>query len=167
MLMVYAPGANTKCRTHPDSSTLQEASLSNITHINSSSGISFSPSLNTRAPCNYVLHSSSISWKGRFLSHTHHVSQLVASKKWLVSRLASFLVKVLIFTEFKFCVTALSLLNFWILQCQLHDSIPSDDEYRSSRNIAISLFRRYRNAVDRGGGDNLKVYPLVCLTFAV
>ncbi|TYK13034.1 uncharacterized protein E5676_scaffold255G006360 [Cucumis melo var. makuwa] len=33
---------------------------------------------------------------------------------------------------------------------------PSDDEYRSSRNIAISLFRRYRNFVDRGGGDNLK-----------
>lgn len=44
------------------------------------------------------------------------------------------------------------------LQCRMQDSIPSDDEYRSSRNIAISLFRRYRNVVDRGGGANLKVY---------
>ncbi|KAF3453200.1 hypothetical protein FNV43_RR03639 [Rhamnella rubrinervis] len=42
--------------------------------------------------------------------------------------------------------------------CRLHDSISSDDEYRSSRNIAISLFRRYRNVVDRGGGDNLKEF---------
>ncbi|XP_057960912.1 uncharacterized protein LOC131152960 [Malania oleifera] len=42
--------------------------------------------------------------------------------------------------------------------CQLHDSITSDDEYRSSRNIAISLFRRYKNFVDRGGGDNLKEF---------
>ncbi|KAG9439219.1 hypothetical protein H6P81_019384 [Aristolochia fimbriata] len=33
-----------------------------------------------------------------------------------------------------------------------------DNEYRSSRNIAISLFRRYRNVVDRGGGDNLKEF---------
>ncbi|XP_062088323.1 uncharacterized protein LOC133794897 isoform X2 [Humulus lupulus] len=42
--------------------------------------------------------------------------------------------------------------------CRLDDSIPSDEEYRSSRNIAISLFRRYRNVVDRGGGDNLKEF---------
>ncbi|KAK9267114.1 hypothetical protein L1049_009533 [Liquidambar formosana] len=42
--------------------------------------------------------------------------------------------------------------------CRSRDSISPDDEYRSSRNIAISLFRRYRNAVDRGGGDNLKEF---------
>ncbi|PON82605.1 hypothetical protein TorRG33x02_216140 [Trema orientale] len=42
--------------------------------------------------------------------------------------------------------------------CRLDDSIPSDEEYRSSRNIAITLFRRYRNVVDRGGGDNLKEF---------
>lgn len=42
--------------------------------------------------------------------------------------------------------------------CQSHDSISPDDEYRSSRNIAISLFRRYRNAIERGGGDNLKEF---------
>ncbi|KAK8496673.1 hypothetical protein V6N12_063933 [Hibiscus sabdariffa] len=42
--------------------------------------------------------------------------------------------------------------------CQSHGSASSDDEYRSSRNIAISLFRRYRNAIDRGGGDNLKEF---------
>ncbi|XVF27897.1 hypothetical protein REPUB_Repub14bG0148900 [Reevesia pubescens] len=42
--------------------------------------------------------------------------------------------------------------------CQSHGSVSSDDEYRSSRNIAISLFRRYRNVIDRGGGDNLKEF---------
>ncbi|NP_001242207.1 uncharacterized protein LOC100813904 [Glycine max] len=42
--------------------------------------------------------------------------------------------------------------------CGLQDSISSDDEYRSSRNITISLFRRYRNFIDRGGGDNLKEF---------
>ncbi|VVA33227.1 PREDICTED: LOC110103253 isoform [Prunus dulcis] len=43
--------------------------------------------------------------------------------------------------------------------CRMHDSSSSDDdEYRSSRNIAISLFRRYRNVVDRGGGANLKEF---------
>uniref|UniRef100_A0A7N0UHH6 DUF7876 domain-containing protein n=2 Tax=Kalanchoe fedtschenkoi TaxID=63787 RepID=A0A7N0UHH6_KALFE len=42
--------------------------------------------------------------------------------------------------------------------CQAYDSSLSDDEYRSSRNIAISVFRRYRNFIDRGGGDNLKEF---------
>lgn len=50
-------------------------------------------------------------------------------------------------------------------QCGLHNSISSnDDEYRSSRNIAITLFKRYRNFADRGGGDNLKVFPLPLLS---
>ncbi|XP_076943493.1 uncharacterized protein LOC143613755 [Bidens hawaiensis] len=45
------------------------------------------------------------------------------------------------------------------LLCQQQDSVSSDDdEYRSSRNIAISLFKRYRNFIDRGGGDNLKEF---------
>lgn len=45
------------------------------------------------------------------------------------------------------------------LLCQQKDSVSSDDEeYRSSRNIAISLFKRYRNFIDRGGGDNLKEF---------
>lgn len=42
--------------------------------------------------------------------------------------------------------------------CGLKENISADDEYRSSRNIAISLFRRYRNCVERGGGDNLKEF---------
>ncbi|KAK7292425.1 hypothetical protein RIF29_08204 [Crotalaria pallida] len=42
--------------------------------------------------------------------------------------------------------------------CGLHDSVSLDDEFRSSRNIAVSLFRRYRNFVDRGGGDHLKEF---------
>ncbi|XP_010278631.1 PREDICTED: uncharacterized protein LOC104612759 [Nelumbo nucifera] len=40
----------------------------------------------------------------------------------------------------------------------MHVSASSDDEYRSSRNIAVSLFRRYRNVIERGGGDNLKEF---------
>ncbi|XP_047330450.1 uncharacterized protein LOC124934034 [Impatiens glandulifera] len=43
-------------------------------------------------------------------------------------------------------------------QCGLKEYISADDEYRSSRNIAISLFRRYRYCVERGGGDNLKEF---------
>ncbi|OIW00071.1 hypothetical protein TanjilG_26408 [Lupinus angustifolius] len=42
--------------------------------------------------------------------------------------------------------------------CGLHDSISLDDEFRSSRNIAITLFRRYRNFIDRGGADHLKEF---------
>ncbi|KAH6823503.1 orotidine 5'-phosphate decarboxylase [Perilla frutescens var. hirtella] len=42
--------------------------------------------------------------------------------------------------------------------CRSQDSISPENEYRSSRNIAISLFRRYRNYVERGGGDNLKEF---------
>lgn len=44
----------------------------------------------------------------------------------------------------------------WVRHLQI--SASSDEDYRSSRNIAISLFRRYRNVIDRGGGDNLKEF---------
>lgn len=43
------------------------------------------------------------------------------------------------------------------LHC-LHTNASSDEDYRSSRNIAISLYKRYRNVIDRGGGDNLKEF---------
>ncbi|CAK9176056.1 unnamed protein product [Ilex paraguariensis] len=46
--------------------------------------------------------------------------------------------------------------KIWL--CRSQDSISPENEYRSSRNIAISLFRRYRNFIDRGGGDNLKEF---------
>ncbi|XAR65663.1 hypothetical protein NMG60_11009842 [Bertholletia excelsa] len=42
--------------------------------------------------------------------------------------------------------------------CRSHESMSPDDEYRSSRNIAISLFRRYRKFIERGGGDNLEEF---------
>ncbi|KAL5683786.1 hypothetical protein ACJX0J_010171, partial [Zea mays] len=35
---------------------------------------------------------------------------------------------------------------------------PDDDDFRSSRNIAISLFKRYKNVIDRGGGENLNEF---------
>lgn len=76
------------------------------------------------------------------------------------------------------------LLNFWFssifceylcLKVILHDTFSLkfvqilpicaslDEDYRSSRNIAISLFRRYRNVVDRGGAENLKVSVMLPL----
>ncbi|KAL1213263.1 hypothetical protein V5N11_022679 [Cardamine amara subsp. amara] len=39
-----------------------------------------------------------------------------------------------------------------------NDSISTDDEYRSSRNIAISLLRRYRTVIERGEGETLKEF---------
>lgn len=42
--------------------------------------------------------------------------------------------------------------------CHLRIRASSNEDYRSSRNIAISLFKRYRNVIDRGGGDNLKEF---------
>ncbi|KAF5198989.1 orotidine 5'-phosphate decarboxylase [Thalictrum thalictroides] len=47
-------------------------------------------------------------------------------------------------------------LKRWLCRSRTRDS--SDDEFRSYRNIAISIFRRYRNVIDRGGGDNLKEF---------
>lgn len=54
------------------------------------------------------------------------------------------------------CIANKSSLKRWMCQSRISDS--SDDEFRSSRNIAISLFRRYRNVIERGGGDNLKEF---------
>lgn len=53
------------------------------------------------------------------------------------------------------------------MQRCLHINASSDEDYRSSRNIAISLFKRYRNVIDRGGADNLKVYHLPHILYAV
>ncbi|KAG2545946.1 hypothetical protein PVAP13_9KG471116 [Panicum virgatum] len=41
---------------------------------------------------------------------------------------------------------------------QFHVNASSDDDFRSTRNIAISLFKRYKNVIDRGSGDNLKEF---------
>uniref|UniRef100_A0A0E0KIX3 DUF7876 domain-containing protein n=1 Tax=Oryza punctata TaxID=4537 RepID=A0A0E0KIX3_ORYPU len=41
---------------------------------------------------------------------------------------------------------------------RFHVNASSDEDFRSSRNIAISLFKRYKNVIDRGGGDNLKEF---------
>ncbi|MCL7040082.1 hypothetical protein MKW94_015674 [Papaver nudicaule] len=46
----------------------------------------------------------------------------------------------------------------WMCKSRRLSSSNDDDEYRSSRNIAISLFKRYRNVINRGGGDNLKEF---------
>lgn len=146
MLMVYAPRAI----TYPDSYILNEALPCKTTHANSLNNISICLGP-IRAPCSSLLSASSFYWKSR--------NQLSGPKKWLVSVHTCSLVfhfkeKIFFFIYIRVC----DIFCCYLLQCQMHDSIPSDDEYRSSRNIAISLFRRYRNVLDRGGGDNLKVY---------
>lgn len=51
---------------------------------------------------------------------------------------------------------------FCCMQHRFHvNASPDDDDFRSSRNIAISLFKRYKNVIDRGGGENLNVLLLV------
>nr|GLL45640.1 uncharacterized protein LOC109169681 [Ipomoea trifida] len=49
-----------------------------------------------------------------------------------------------------------STLRTWL--CHSQDAISPENEYRSSRNIAISLFKRYKYFAERGGGDNLKEF---------
>jgi len=39
---------------------------------------------------------------------------------------------------------------------RFHVNASSDEDFRSSRNIATSLFKQYKNVIDRGGGDNIK-----------
>lgn len=39
---------------------------------------------------------------------------------------------------------------------RFHVNASSDEEFRSSRNIATSLFKQYKNVINRGGGDNIK-----------
>ncbi|CAN4078370.1 unnamed protein product [Withania somnifera] len=55
---------------------------------------------------------------------------------------------------YKLCQPASS----YRLLCRSQDATSPENEYRSSRNIAISLFRRYKNFLERGGGDNLKEF---------
>ncbi|CAM0876177.1 unnamed protein product [Alopecurus aequalis] len=42
----------------------------------------------------------------------------------------------------------------WLHRFHVHAS--SDEDFHSSRNIATSLFKQYKNVIDRGGGDNIK-----------
>jgi len=39
---------------------------------------------------------------------------------------------------------------------RFHVNASSDEDFRSSRNIATSLFKQYKNVIDRGGGENIK-----------
>ncbi|KAF8084438.1 hypothetical protein N665_0717s0005 [Sinapis alba] len=43
----------------------------------------------------------------------------------------------------------------WMFCCSRNKS---DEEYRSSRNIAISLLKRYRTVIERGQGETLKEF---------
>ncbi|XP_077243688.1 orotidine 5'-phosphate decarboxylase [Tasmannia lanceolata] len=78
--------------------------------------------------CNQRLHTSPDSWKFCRRRNDHHLAK----------------------------ISNQGTLKGWLRR--LHICASSDDEFRSSRNIAISLFRRYRNVIDRGGGDNLKEF---------
>ncbi|CAL2262856.1 unnamed protein product [Prunus armeniaca] len=146
MLTVYAVGAITCLDSNIQ---LHEALPCKTTHVNFLNKISICLS-STGAPCNSVLSASCFSWRNRV--------QLNSPKKWLVSVCASFSLFSKIFYFLLGFIGVFDVFYYDPLQCRMHDSSSSDDEYRSSRNIAISLFRRYRNVVDRGGGANLKEF---------
>ncbi|XP_058072429.1 uncharacterized protein LOC131221251 isoform X2 [Magnolia sinica] len=129
MLTLHAQKAVSGCWLNGDAKISTQAALCNIVHVNFlSSNVVGQSSL--RNPCNQRLYTSfgSSIWCSRAKTKIHCVSK--------ISNQAT--------------------LKQWL--CRLHICASSDDEYRSSRNIATSLFRRYRNVIDRGGGDNLKEY---------
>lgn len=95
-------------------------------------------------------------YKVNFTRVSHHLCKSLnerTTRHWLV-----FLV-----LHLMILTTPLSLLStFYCMQHRFHVYASSDDDFRSSHNIAISLFKRYKNVIDRGGGgDNLKVLILV------
>ncbi|CAL0325858.1 unnamed protein product [Lupinus luteus] len=129
MLMVYAP------RPYQYSASAKQSYLYNINNvifINSNSAF-LKP--NWWSPCN----SNSTSTNSSNMFHTSSSGKCVKQHKNL-------------HLLFHHVATTHRCL------CGLHDSISSDDEFRSSRNIAITLFRRYRNFIDRGGADDLKEF---------
>lgn len=95
------------------------------------------------------------------------LSQNSTSRTWLVS-VTFYRAPFSFFLSFSL---ALSSIVIWcyldsevllqLLQCHSQDAISPENEYRSSRNIAISLFKRYKYYAERGGGDNLKVYSVI------
>lgn len=159
MLTVYSPGANKNFLACPDSIPQPEVSHDKIMHANSlTCSTSVSP-CSLRSSCNSMLLHNPSSFKRCSQLNAHYVLNRFAFRRWLVS---SYYILLTFF--WLWCPSSWYkwILFPWIFQCCSDSSTPpSDDEYRSSRNIAISLFRRYRNYVDRGGGDNLKVHSVV------
>ncbi|CAN8284449.1 unnamed protein product [Cochlearia groenlandica] len=51
----------------------------------------------------------------------------------------------------------------WMICSSFNNSGSNDNEYRSSRNIAISLLRRYRAVIERGQGETLKEFISACV----
>ncbi|GER44924.1 bifunctional protein BirA [Striga asiatica] len=107
---------------------LQEATNLKLILINPLIRINSASSAPFKVLCHKGWSSCPFSWGLSNQSKSQYLSHQITSKRWLVGH------------------------------CRSQDSISPENEYRSSRNIAISLLRRYRNFVERGGGDNLKEF---------
>lgn len=169
MVTVYAPRAILKCHLYQDSPSVQQTytypfKINNVNFVNCNPAFPKPP---FGSPCSNNIFHSSFSWKCEKQHKSLHLFHHVATHKWLVISLPFFFIYFIITSLVDLLLTFYSLGDWYVFgiiifmwmeqQCGLQDSISSDDEYRSSRNIAISLFRRYRNFIDRGGADNLKV----------
>lgn len=119
--------------------------------------ISCSVSPRPRVPwSNVECYHSSFSPKGQI----HH------PRKWMVSDFESFGLLITILHPYIYYIASkLFVLLISTKFCRSRNS--SDDEYRSSRNIAISLLRRYRTVIERGEGETLKVTSLSLASFSL
>ncbi|XP_073124732.1 uncharacterized protein [Henckelia pumila] len=140
MSVFHVPGAFSSCHSQLDMSVPQETISYNVIHINSliHNVRSIVPSRSRLCHRNVKICSFSKNFVNQF--KIQRVSHQLTSKRWLVSII------------FLHQLTS----KRWL--CRSQDSISPENEYRSSRNIAISLLRRYRVFVERGGGDNLKEF---------
>ncbi|GJN23354.1 hypothetical protein PR202_gb10996 [Eleusine coracana subsp. coracana] len=95
------------------------------------------------------------SHKVSFTRVSHHLYKSLkerTTRHWLVFVSSRSSINLAIF------ITIISSKAFCCMQHRFHANASMDDDFRSSRNIAISLFKRYKNVIDRGGGDNLKEF---------
>ncbi|XP_073124734.1 uncharacterized protein [Henckelia pumila] len=176
MSVFHVPGAFSSCHSQLDMSVPQETISYNVIHINSliHNVRSIVPSRSRLCHRNVKICSFSKNFVNQF--KIQRVSHQLTSKRWLVSiiflhQLTSkrWLVSIIFLVErtstehnhrTRKCFFSSIFLKyvFFFFQCRSQDSISPENEYRSSRNIAISLLRRYRVFVERGGGDNLKEF---------
>ncbi|KAE9609544.1 hypothetical protein Lalb_Chr07g0177131 [Lupinus albus] len=136
MLMVYAPTAILNSQLYHHSASAQQSypyKINNVIFINSNSAF-LKP--NWWSPCNSNSNSNS---RSNIFHSSSFSGKCVKQHK-----------------NFHLLFHHVPTTNKCL--CGLHDSISLDDEFRSSRNIAITLFRRYRNFIDRGGADHLKEF---------
>ena len=154
--MVHAGGAISKCLSKLNVHSLQEFSRLKTTNVTPLRSSLSSPN-QASVSCREGQHKCFPSRQGHGQLKFHSLSHGTVTKKWLVCTRACCFVGWFRVSLYFCSLFIETFMHVNLLQCQSQDLVPSDDEYRSSTHIAISLFKRYRNAIDRGGTDSLKV----------